>query len=96
MKTENMNDNAEHSSANRASSETTNSTDDPNYLVVYEDKAWLYEHYWGNFESTRTLAEHADCDRRTICKAMKRHGIPRRPQFYDGPDSDVSPFIGFY
>lgn len=62
---------------------------------VWENKQWLYEKYWGEFLSARSISDEVDSSPRVIREQMEEFGIPRRPRGYKN-DGTVSPFAGFY
>jgi len=44
----------------------------------WEDKAWLYEQYWGEMKSCSEIAAGRDVSPRHIQTTMNELGIPRR------------------
>jgi len=61
----------------------------------YEQKDWLYEHYWGELSPLRVLADMCDTSHHQIRHALDEHGILRHPDNWT-QDNNVSPFAGFY
>lgn len=61
----------------------------------YEQKDFLYEHYWGQFKSTHQIADECGVSHSTIRTAMQDNGIPCRVDGYTR-DNCVSAFRGFY
>lgn len=62
-----------------------------------EDKAFLYEQYWGKLKSVRDISR-MDCvnvERRKITEQLNEFGIPIRGSRYDSRNS-VSPYSCFY
>ena len=45
---------------------------------LLNDKAWLYQKYWGEELSTPQIARIIGCDENTIHYALKKHNIKRR------------------
>jgi hypothetical protein len=60
-----------------------------------EDKAWLYEQYWGEILSLRTIADKCDVSHQMIAEQLEKFGIPKRTDNYNKHNS-VSAFSGFY
>lgn len=44
----------------------------------WEDKAWLYERYWGELMSIKRIAAMCAVSYHPIREALVEHGIPRR------------------
>jgi len=61
----------------------------------YEEKDFLYEHYWGQFKSTHQIADECGTSHTMVSNAMQDHGIPRRVDGYTR-DNCISAFRGFY
>lgn len=61
----------------------------------YENKSWLQQKYWGDFLSTKEIAEEIGCNHTLVNNALIEFGIPRRTRSYDR-DNSISPFTGFY
>lgn len=61
----------------------------------WEDKEWLYEQYWGQMKSLRSLSEAVDVGTRAIKEQMDKYGIPTRGKEFK-PENTTSPFTGFY
>ncbi len=61
----------------------------------FDDKATLYELYWGEFLPVREIAEQFGVAHCTIRERMDEMGIPRRADNYTRENS-TSPFTGFY
>jgi hypothetical protein len=62
-----------------------------------EDKAFLYEQYWGELKSVRSIA-NMDCvevAKRKVKEQMRSFGIPIRGSRYR-PDNAVPPYSCFY
>jgi len=61
----------------------------------YEDKAWLYEQYWGELRPVREIADDCNVGHAAVREQMVEFGIPRRGGNYTR-ENTVSPFAGFY
>ena len=61
----------------------------------YENKAWLYEQYWGELRPVREIAENCEVGHAAVREQMVEFGIPRRVDGFKRGNS-VSPFAGFY
>lgn len=62
-----------------------------------DDKAFLYEQYWGELKSPREIMKMdcVNCSKKLIIKNMRKFGIPTRGYRYNS-DNSVPPYSCFY
>lgn len=60
----------------------------------YEQKDWLYEHYWGQLKSQNEIADQIEQSRKKVRMELDRHSIPTRGENWN--NSKANPFAGFY